>query len=205
MSRPTGRSGRLRLTRQLEAARRGAELLERKRRILAGELERLRLVTARSAEEWSAAGVEATRWAVRAQAIDGAQHLADAADPSVVQAAVVEVSWQAAMGVVYPGEIAVRPGGGRPTGGSSAMVLAARAHRVALTAAARHAAADRALQLVSAELEATRLRQQAIERRWLPRLEDQLRRLTMQLDELEREEHLRLRWAAGARRDGRAG
>jgi len=201
MSRPTGRSGRLLLEHRLDAARRGADLLERKRRILAGELERLRLVTARTEQEWLVAAHDAARWAVRSQALDGAQHLTDAAARHPAE---VEVSWHAAMGVVYPGEVAVRPGGGRPTGGSSALVLAARAHRVALDAAARHAAADRALRLVSAELEATRLRQQAIERRWLPRLVEQLRRLTMQLDELEREENLRMRWAADAHRAGRA-
>lgn len=200
MSAPTGRSGRLRLEHQLDAARRGAELLERKRRILSGELSRLRLLTVRTETEWHDAAGEAARWLARSQALDGAQRLADVADR---QSAQVLVEWHSAMGVVYPSGAAVDRRPTRPTGGSSALVMTDRAHRAALEAAVRHAAAQRALALVGAELEATRLRQQAIERRWVPRLEGQLARLTMQLDELEREENVRMRWAAGARRAGR--
>jgi V/A-type H+-transporting ATPase subunit D len=201
VSQVSGRSGRLRLEHRLETARRGAELLERKRRILSGELTRLRLITVRTQQEWHDAAGAAARWLARSQALDGAQHLAEAAP---AERASVEISWQAAMGVEYPGEAAVRHPPWRPTGGSSALVMAARAHREALEAAARHAAADRALALVGQELEATRLRQQAIERRWVPRLAGQLSRVTMQLDELEREENLRMRWAADTHAVGRS-
>jgi vacuolar-type H+-ATPase subunit D/Vma8 len=38
----------------------------------------------------------------------------------------------------------------------------------------------------------------------LPRLTDRLQLLENQLDELEREENVRLRWAAGTRDGGRA-
>jgi V/A-type H+-transporting ATPase subunit D len=200
MSPVTGRSGRLRLEHQLDTARRGADLLERKQRILSGELVRLRLVTTRTEHEWGVAAAEAARWSVRSQALDGAQRLADVVPQG---RAMVEVSWHAAMGVLYPGDATVRHPPSRPTGGSSALVMAGRAHRAALEAAARHAAAERALAQVGQELESTRLRQQAIERRWVPRLSEQLRRLTMHLDELEREENLRMRWAAGAPRAGR--
>lgn len=197
MSAPTGRSGRLRLERRLDAARRGAELLERKRRILSGELSRLRLLTARTETQWCEAAHEAATWLVRSQALDGAQRLADVAAAEQAQ---VLIQWHSAMGVVYPADAVVRHAPPHPTGGSSALVMARRTHGAALDAAARHAAAHRALALVQAELEWTRLRQQAIERRWVPRLERRLAQLIMQLDELEREENVRLRWAAGARR-----
>ena len=76
------------------------------------------------------------------------------------------------------------------------MSYAAAAHRSALTAAVRHAAVQRSLLLVSAELAATRTRQRAVEKRWIPRLENELLAIRRQLDEQELEESLRLRWAA---------
>jgi vacuolar-type H+-ATPase subunit D/Vma8 len=201
VSAPSGRSGRLRLEHQLAAARRGADLLERKRRILAGELARLRLLRTRTEHDWQAAAIDAARWLRRSQALDGAQRLEDVAPAG---RATVGVSWRAAMGVVYPSTAAVLTPASSPTGGSSALVMAGRAHRGALEAAAHDGAARNALLRVERELESTRLRQQAIERRWVPRLEDELTRLTMQLDELEREENVRRRWAARSRRAGRS-
>ncbi len=202
MSAPTGRSGRLRLEHQLDAARRGADLLERKRRILSGERSRLRLLTTRTGTVWCDAARAAADWLARSQALDGAQRLADLASLAEREVAQAQVEWRTTMGVTYPSGATVRAAPARATGGSSALVMADRAHRTALEAAARHAAAQRALDLVEAELTSTRLRQQAIERRWVPRLEGRLARLTVQLDELEREENLRLRWsaAAGSRR-----
>ena len=76
------------------------------------------------------------------------------------------------------------------------MSYAAAAHRSALAAAVRHAAAQRAVLLVSAELAATRTRQRAVEKRWVPRLENELLAIRRQLGEQELEEGLRLRWAA---------
>jgi vacuolar-type H+-ATPase subunit D/Vma8 len=76
------------------------------------------------------------------------------------------------------------------------LYYAAAAHRSALSAAVRHAALQRAVLLVSAELAATRARQRAVERRWVPRLEGELLAIRRQLDEQELEEGLRLRWAA---------
>lgn len=76
------------------------------------------------------------------------------------------------------------------------MSYAAVAYRSAVTAAVRHAAVQRAVLLVSAELAATRTRQRAVEKRRVPRLEGQLLAIRRQLDEQELEEGLRLRWAA---------
>jgi len=50
--------------------------------------------------------------------------------------------------------------------------------------------------LVSAELAVTRTRQRAVEKRWIPRLEEGLAAIRRRLDEQELEEGLRLRWAA---------
>ena len=50
---PPGRAGRLWLTRRLAVARRGADLLDRKLRILLSETARLRDAAARTATEWA--------------------------------------------------------------------------------------------------------------------------------------------------------
>jgi V/A-type H+-transporting ATPase subunit D len=50
--------------------------------------------------------------------------------------------------------------------------------------------------MLATELAHTRTRQRAIDKRWIPQLEDALRVLEMQLDELDREENVRVRWAA---------
>jgi V/A-type H+-transporting ATPase subunit D len=183
------------LTHQLEVARAGSDLLERKRRILAGELDRLRLQTRRARQEWQDAAAESARWLGRCQALDGAGRIAAAA--AAAAPAQVQISWRSAMGVRYPADATVIPPPEYPTGGSSALVLAARSHCRTVEAAARYAAAERALTLVAAEVEETRLRQHAIDRRWVPRLVARLRVLEMQLDELEREDNVRRRWAAG--------
>ncbi|NIR58560.1 MAG: hypothetical protein GWO02_03100, partial [Gammaproteobacteria bacterium] len=76
------------------------------------------------------------------------------------------------------------------------------AHHEALEAAVLHGVAARAVAVLKAELAATRSRQRAIENRWVPRLEEGLRTLETQLDELDREENVRLRWAATRLKDG---
>lgn len=194
----SGRSGRQRLAHQLQTAHRGSDLLERKRRILAGELERLRLLTEQTARTWAESAEDAIRWSARSLALDGAARIAASAPQ---RPATVEVRWQTAMGVSYPGSVQVLLPEPQPTSGSSSLVLAAQAQRRSLHAAAEHGAAVRAFQLVRAELESTRDRQRAIDRRWIPRLVERLRRLEAQLDELEREENVRLRWVAGPEPD----
>jgi vacuolar-type H+-ATPase subunit D/Vma8 len=195
----TGRAGRLQLVHRLETARRGCDLLERKRRILAEELSRLRLLSAQTQREWAEVAAEAARWAARSLALDGAQRIVDSAPSSP---ATVMVTWRGAMGVIYPDTTVVSIPAPEPVSASSSLLVATRVYRVAVVAAARHAAATRALALVEVELEATRLRQRAIERRWIPRLETNLRELGHELDEQERQENVRLRWATGAAQPG---
>ncbi len=191
----TGRAGRVRLERRLTVARHGADLLDRKQRILADELERLEIVASRSGARWQELAAVAATWLRRAAALDGRAKIR-ATDPRVQ--ARIEITWGAAMGVAFPlevGDVEVPPA---DAGGSSALSFAVAAHADALGAAVEHAVAERAVLLVSEELAATRSRQHAVEKRWIPRLEDRLTAVRRALDALELEQGLRLRWAAGA-------
>jgi len=183
----------MRVERRLETARHGAELLDRKEQILGNELERLRQLAGQRRQEWEDRAREAATWLQRAAALDGSERI-EAASPA--SPAEVEVRWGGAMGVSYPQDAFCRPPAAPPAGGSSALSYAGTAHRSALTAAVRHAAVKRAVLLVSADLAATRTRRRAVEKKWIPRLEDELLAIRRQLDEQELEEGLRLRWAA---------
>jgi V/A-type H+-transporting ATPase subunit D len=183
----------MRVERRLQTARHGGELLDRKQRIMANELERLQVHAGRSRQEWESRARQASVWLQRAAALDGAERI-EAASPA--RPAEIEVQWGSSMGVAYPQDALCEPPTAAPAGGSSALYYAAAAHRSALSAAVRHAALQRAVLLVSAELAATRARQRAVERRWVPRLEGELLAIRRQLDEQELEEGLRLRWAA---------
>jgi len=203
----TGRAGRLRLRRRLAVAQRGVELLDRKQRVIAAELERAELQRERTAEHWAAAWAEAAAWLARCTALDGVQGVEDAAlngvrdmDGTTVDGvAQVEVEWAGAMGVIYPQDARCVLPDVRPVQGSSALALAGPAHRRAVEAAARHAAAERAVRLLSEELAATRALRRAIEIRWVPRLAAALHDLEVRLDEADREENLRIRWSATTR------
>lgn len=183
----------MRLEHRLRTARHGAQLLDRKRHILVNELERLQLRAGRSRQEWEDRAREAAVWLQRAAALDGRERI-EAASPA--GPAEVELTWGGVMGVAFPEDALCQPPVAAPAGGSSALSYAAAAHRSALTAAVRHAAFQRAVLVVSAELAVTRTRQRAVEKRWIPRLEEELMAIRRQLDEQELEESLRLRWAA---------
>jgi len=195
----TGRAGRMRVERRLRTARHGAELLDRKRQIMADELERLQLHAGRLQDEWEACARDASVWLQRATALDGQVGIRSVAPADAVQ---VDVEWGSAMGVGYPVDAScTMPTAPRP-GGSAALSYATAAHRTAASAAVRLAALQRAVVLVAAELEATHARQRAVENRWIPRLEEQLRTIRRRLDSAELEEALRLRWAAEPTRTG---
>lgn len=189
----TGRAGRLRLRHRLAVAAKASELLDRKRRILAGELDRFTLEARRTAEEWERSAHEASRWLRRSEALDG-QRALSAATPATT--ASVTIQYGGAMGVRYPVHTTVTAPQDPVRAGSSALFYATEAHRRALAAGVQHAAISRAVTLLSAELAHTRARQRAIDNRWIPQLEDALRVLETQLDELDREENVRVRWAA---------
>ncbi|MDN4477517.1 V-type ATP synthase subunit D [Demequina sp. SYSU T00039] len=195
-----GRAARLRVQRQLAVARHGVDMLERKQRIIAAEHERLLLGADHLQQAWERAARDAAVWADRAAALDGWPAI-EAAAPS--GAATMRAEAGHVMGVEFTdaGEATVPER--LPSGGSSALELAAEAMAEAVRAAAAYAAARRASTTVEAELVATRTRRRAVEHRWIPRLEGELARIEGALEELEREENLRVRWALDARRPRR--
>lgn len=188
----TGRSGKARVARQLETARRGTALLDRKQHILADEIERLELFAERSRQSWEARARVAATWLLRSAVLDGRDRIEAAAAEG---SASVKVTWGGAMGVRYPEDTEVMLPPERHPGGSSALSYAAHAHRDALADAAGCAAASRAQLLLSTELRMTRMRQRALENTWIPRLEATLVTIQRKLDEQELEESLRVRWA----------
>ncbi|HZK06344.1 MAG TPA: V-type ATP synthase subunit D [Actinomycetaceae bacterium] len=191
----TGRAGKVRIERRLEIARRGSDLLDRKQRIMIDELERLQLNADRLRGAWRDLAREAAVWLARAESIDGPAAVAGSSPAAPVR---IEIRLGFAMGASYPVDAQCIVPDDCPLQGSSALVRARGAHRAALDAAVRHAAAERAVELVSAELDATRRRQSAVENRYIPRLETRLENVQRALDERELEESLRVHWAADA-------
>jgi V/A-type H+-transporting ATPase subunit D len=152
----SGKAARLVLRRQLEVARRGADLLSRKRQAPLADQRRLREEAAATAGEWTDAVNEAERWLARASLLDGASEMARIAlcgerSPELT------VVWESLMGVVRPRIAGLEQGSAPPVsslGGSSALHYAVLAYRRATRAAARQAAAQIALERVSHELTA---------------------------------------------------
>ncbi len=190
---PPGRAGRLWLTRRLQVARRGADLLDRKLRILTEELGRLHEFAAQTAKEWNRSCVEAERWLLRASVLGGQRAVRLAADGLVAD---VTISYTVSMGVRHPASttcvIPVPATWDGPT-----LTGTRQAHGVALAAAAEHAAAAEALRVIEAEALATRYRLRAIRDRWIPRLEQALAEVTLAIEEQELADAARLRLASG--------
>jgi len=192
---PPGRAGRLWLSRRLQVARRGADLLDRKLRILQAELGRRRAATAQTAAEWERCCADAERWLLRASMLGGQRAVRLAAGG---QPADVTITYDATMGVRHPASTSCRipvP----DTWDGPALAATRQAHGAALTAAVRHAAAAEALRVIEAEALATRYRLRAIRDRWIPRLEQALAEVTLALEEQELADAARLRLAAGPR------
>ncbi|MCQ1957416.1 V-type ATP synthase subunit D [Arthrobacter sp. zg-Y826] len=188
------RAERSEVQRRLATARRGAELLDRKQRILQAAIDGLQERADAGTRAWETSARTAAVWLQRSTGLDGADRLLEASPPDP---AVAVVQWGGAMGISYPESASCTVPASPPAGGSSALAFAASSHRAALEAAVAAAAGQRALLLVSEELAATRTRQRAVENRWIPRLEEQLAAIERRIAEQELEESLRLRWAAG--------
>jgi V/A-type H+-transporting ATPase subunit D len=193
---PPGRAGRIWLVRRLETARRGADLLDRKLRILQGEQARLQAAAEETAAQWDQSAAEARTWLLRAALLGGERTIQLAADG---QPADVHVSYATTMGIRYPAE-ATCAIGSAATWDSPVVAHARLAHRAALAAAVRHAAAAAAVRIVDDEVRATRFRLRAVQDRWIPRLEQALAEVTFMIEELERADAARLRLAAGPAR-----
>jgi V/A-type H+/Na+-transporting ATPase subunit D len=198
---PPGRAGRLWLTRRLQVARRGADLLDRKLRILQAELGRFREAETQTATEWDRCCADAERWLLRASILGGERAVRLAADG---QFATVAIPYTVTMGVRHPDS----PACDIPasvTWEGPVLTRTRQAHAAALEAAVRHAAAAEALRVIEAETLATRYRLRAIEDRWVPRLEQALAEVTLALEEQELADAARLRLAVspGRRLDSR--
>ena len=189
---PPGRPGRPWLAHRLEVARRGAELLDDKQRALLRERARLQPEVAAARERWQRLAREAERWAIRAVMLGGERQISAAVAPA---RATVTLRWRTVLGVTCPAAADVResPGDGLPAGAGAALIEAARAHRRATEAAAQLGVAERALDLIESDLRATALRRNAIRYRWIPAHEHALAALTAMLEELEREDGVRVR------------
>jgi len=202
---PPGRAGRLWLLGRIAAARRSVDLLDRKRELLQREDARLAALSGDTRRRWEIACVESEAWGRRATVLSGVSDVAGAA-AAVAGRARVDLTWRNTMGVPHPDVVRSAPAilpSGEAAAANAAVAPAAAAYRRALVAAAAHAAADMSHRLVSGELRATERRQRAIERHRLPALEDDLSRLELRLDEMERDERVVSRWAQQHRAESR--
>jgi V/A-type H+-transporting ATPase subunit D len=203
---PPGRVGRPWLLRRLEVARTAADVLDQKRRALLREQHRLEPLVAEARRAWEAAAADASAWLERATVLAGERRI----DLALVHGgapAELEVRWVGVLGVRVPENAPVLElgdgGGVAGVGGSAALPVAVAAHRRALRAAVRFGALRAARDRIADEVALTTRRLQAIERRWIPAHDDALRALELALDEAEREDAVRTRWAV-RRSDGSA-
>jgi|SRR5579862_5172670 len=193
---PPGRAGRIWLVKRLEIARRGAELLDRKRQALLRERGRVRQEAAEARRAWEDAVGQVRLWSARTAMLDGAARI-ELLARHVQEPASVQLAWSNLMGARIPSTDATtipEPPPLSALGGSSAAVLLARAACEATRAAARHAAAERAQEELSSELARAARRLRALEQRWIPQHEQALARLDLALDESGREQAARVRW-----------
>ncbi len=193
---PPGRAGRPWLARRLAVAGRGAELLDVKRRALMTEHRRLAPLAAAAQREWEAAAIAAEHAMIRAAVLGGERQLA-IAGRAVHEDADLTVQWQTVLGARTPAdatvELASEP---LETGASAALLSAADLYRAAVQAGVRAAVLSAALRRTERDLRATSLRRNAVVHRWIPAHTAALGHLELRLEELEREDGTRVRWAA---------
>lgn len=195
---PPGRAGRMWLRRRLGTAERGRDQLDRKLRILAPELQRLRGEEDRRRSEWAAAYAEADTWLLRTVLLGGQDVIRHAGAPELAR---VELVWTTAMGFSYPSDATVVTPAENSTAapGNAATAPAVRAFQDAVLAGVRVAAAQEAVRRLEAEVAVTRQRLRALEKRWLPLLHEALAALELSLEQAEQEDGVRLRRAAAGR------
>jgi V/A-type H+/Na+-transporting ATPase subunit D len=201
---PPGRAGLLWLRHRLDTAGRGLNLLRRKQAILLQEAHRLRILTEVTRREWHDLDRAGRRWLLRAAVLGGGRAVRFAVPSgramlSPRSTTVIGVRCPAEPGVELPDPVE------GPVVAGPAVGAAVAAYRMALPAAARHAAVAAAHAAVADEIVQTRQRVRALERRWIPQLEAALAGIRLQMSELEDADAVRLRKAAGAdaRRGGR--
>jgi V/A-type H+-transporting ATPase subunit D len=193
---PPGRAGRIWLRGRLATARRAADLLDRKLRVLRAEQETARQRERDAEAHWTRSYRDADRWLLRAVLLGGERQLR--LDASA-QPAQLNLRWVSTMGAVHPVEVDCRPARWPDDAipDTAALVEAAAAYRDAVCAAAAHAAAVATRAALDREASLTRRRLRAVSDRRIPALERALRERSTGLAESERAELVRLRWASG--------
>jgi V/A-type H+/Na+-transporting ATPase subunit D len=192
VSAPPGRAGRLWLERRLLAARRGADLLDRKLRILQADQAELAVNAKQAQGEWNERAAAADRTLTIASLLGGQRAITLAASPGYTE---VCVRFAETMGVRRPIDATCDPPPGPAPWSSQPVVQARQAHQAAMEAAVRYAVAARALAVVEAETAATRVRLRSIKDRLIPGLEQARNQVVLALDELERADGARVRCA----------
>jgi len=194
---PPGRAGRLWLVERLEAARRGAELLDRERQLLRRQQRRLSLLVEETGHAWDEAFADAQRWGLRAAVLGGTAAAVRTAGP-VAGRAEVEVVWRNTMGVRHPDDARCRIPVLDPielAAADAAVGPAAAAYGRAVEAAVTYAVTSTALREVEAGLAMVQRRLRALEHHRIPSLEEALHVLLLRLEERELEERVVTRWA----------
>lgn len=202
---PPGRAGRTWLIGRLEIAKRGTELLDRKRQALLREQGRVRAEATEARRAWHEAAAQVALWTGRAAILDGAGRL-ELLARHVHDEASLELSWSNLMGARIPSVGLISIAKTPPLsalGGSSAAVLLAGASCEATRVAARYAVAERAELELSTELSRAARRLRALQQRWIPQHERALAQLDLALDESQREQAARVRWLTHRRDPGR--
>ncbi|WP_234020701.1 V-type ATP synthase subunit D [Streptomyces sp. 142MFCol3.1] len=193
---PPGRVGRLWLDRHLATAQRGADLLERKLRLLLDRERAERQAAADAGSAWREELAHADTWLMRGLLLGGEQALAQSVPADRAR---VGVEWAALMGVHHPAAVtwtAPVRSPAEPTPPNTALAHAETAYRAAVHAAAEYAAHQAAAELLAAEAQRVRHRVRALRRHWIPQLRHELALLELALEESEHEEAVRRRWAA---------
>ncbi|MCH5671945.1 V-type ATP synthase subunit D [Streptomyces gilvus] len=196
---PSGRAGRLRLRRSLEVARRGADLLDQKLRILRDRHDELLRAERIAREQWHECLARAEDWLRRGLLLGGEEAL-EAIRPT--RPAELAISWTSTMGVRHPGDaVCTVPAReeGEPVPSNTALVHFEAACAEAVRAAADYAVARAASRALGDEVVRTRRRVRSLRRHWIPRLEEALDAVDLALEQSEHEDAVRRRWAAESR------
>ena len=197
---PPGRAGQLWLRRRLSVAEHGIDVLRRKQQLLRTERDRRAGDLASAQPAWESECRDAQRWMRRALETAGSQQLPEIAADA--EQATVSATWTSVMNVRVPARATVTVSDSlllrsASLGGSSAFDRAAEHAGPAVRTSVALAAANTALEAIDAELIATTRQIRLLQRRRLPELKDALGEASRRLDEAERDDGIRARWASG--------
>lgn len=183
---------------QLELARQGRDLLERKRAVLMKELLRVAGAVIQSADALQKAAVEAQHALARAEAVAGTEAVHAAALATRAELP-LDVETVSVMGLRIPRIERKRVSKSMLTRGYSVtnesitVDEAASAYEVEVDAILRLAEIELRLTRLAAEVQRTSRRLNALDNALIPQLESELNTIQMALDERERADYLRLK------------